>query len=89
MPSVYIKHGVTDVARWRQAFDEHDEDRRRYGLTVRSVEQSPDDSEIIIVLDATDLERAKEFAASANLREAMLGAGALGPLEIWFGETLR
>ncbi|MEP6691687.1 MAG: hypothetical protein ABJD07_11050 [Gemmatimonadaceae bacterium] len=88
MPSVYIKHGVTDLAKWRTAIEEHDEDRRQYGLTVRSIERSLDDGEIILVLEATSLDRAREFAASANLREAMLRAGALGPLEIWFGEPL-
>jgi len=53
--------------------------RKRRGLLIPRVYHSADSnkSEIVVVFDTHDTKKAKEFAASSDLKEAMLKAGVL------------
>jgi hypothetical protein len=48
----------------------------------------PSQSEIVIIFYTEDTMKAKEFAASADLKEAMLKAGALDTPTIYFLESI-
>ncbi len=82
MASVFVRHRVADYAKWKPIFDEHEGVRRQYGFSGHSLHRDPDDPNVIIVaLRVTDVKRAKEFAASEDLRGddgAGRGAGAAG-----------
>jgi hypothetical protein len=87
--TIYVRHPIANYARWRRAFDEHEPKRREFGITVRRVQRNVDRPlEIILVLEAADLERAREFTESADLRKAMILAGVLGRPEVWFAEDI-
>ena len=87
MTTIYVRHPVKDYAHWRQSFDEHEAARRSHGLTVLKVQRNIDHPlEIILVLEAEDLARAREFAESAQLRIAMIRAGVVGRPEVWYAE---
>lgn len=89
MTTIYVRHPIRDYPRWRQAFDEHEPKRREYGITVRRVQRNVERPlEIIITLEATDLDRAREFTESADLRKAMILAGVVGRPEVWFAEDI-
>jgi hypothetical protein len=45
-------------------------------------------SEIVVVIDTEDTKKAKEFAASADLKEAMMKAGVLDTPTIYFLESI-
>jgi hypothetical protein len=45
-------------------------------------------SEIVVVFDTEDTKKAKEFAASADLKEAMIAAGVLDTPTIYFLESI-
>jgi len=45
-------------------------------------------SEIVVVFDTEDTKRAKEFAASPDLKEAMMAAGVLDAPTIYFLESI-
>ena len=90
MASMFIKHRVADYAKWKPAFDEHEALRREHGVAGHSLHRDTDDPNVIIIaFRVNDLNRAKEFAGSEELRSAMERAGVLGPPEIWFADDVE
>lgn len=90
MASMFIRHRVADYAKWKPMFDEHEVARIAATLTGHSLHRDSDDPNVIIIaLRASDLNRAKQFAASDDLRSTMERAGVEGPPEIWFAEDLE
>ena len=72
MASMFIKHRVADYAKWKPVFDEHEALRTEYGTVGHSLHRDADDPNVIIIaFRVSDLNRAKEFAASEELRSAM------------------
>ena len=62
----------------------------KWGLTNPRVYHSADSntSEIVIVFDAEDTKKAKDFAASDDLKEAMKRSGVLDTLTIYFLDSI-
>jgi quinol monooxygenase YgiN len=90
MPSMFIKHRVADYAKWKPLFDEHEPARREAGAIAHSLHRDADDPNVVILtFTVKDLSRAKEFAASENMRSTMERAGVEGRPEIWFAEDLE
>ncbi|MCH7577327.1 MAG: cyclase [Chloroflexi bacterium] len=90
MASMFIKHRVADYARWKPVFDEHEPLRIEYGTVGHSLHRDADDPNVIIIaFRVNDLNRAKEFAGSEELRAAMERAGVQGPPEIWFADDVE
>lgn len=82
---VLIRHSVEDFTKWKAAYDDHKPERQAAGVTENHLFQDADDSnKVTILFDAEDLERAKEFASSDELREIMQEAGVIGKPEIYF-----
>ena len=80
-----VRHQVADYVKWRAVFDEQDDIRRASGLTSVRVYQSADNpNEVVIAIDAADLEKAKAFASSDELKARMTSAGVKGKPEILF-----
>jgi hypothetical protein len=90
MGMMIIRHKVRDYGQWRPIFDEHVEMQRAAGLFNPRVYHSADSnkSEIVVVFDTEDTEKAKDFAASADLKEAMIKAGVLDTPTIYFLESI-
>ena len=68
----------------------HVEAQRVAGLINPRVYHSADSnkSEIVVVFDTEDTKKAKEFAASVDLKEAMTKAGVLDTPTIYFLESI-
>ena len=85
MPAMLIRHKIVDYGAWKPVFDEHQTTRRangsRGGRTFRCAD---DPNEVVILLEWDDLERARLFADSDDLREAMDRAGVTDRPDIWF-----
>jgi hypothetical protein len=81
-----VRHKVRDYGQWRPLFDGHAEMQRAAGLSNPRVYHSADGdkSEIPVVVDTKDTKMAKDFAASANLKEAMTKAGVMDSPTIYF-----
>jgi hypothetical protein len=90
MGMMIIRHKVRDYGQWRPIFDEHVEMQRAAGLFNPRVYHSADSnkSEIVVVFDTEDTKKAKDFAASADLKEAMIKAGVLDTPTIYFLESI-
>ena len=86
MGMMIVRHKVRDYGQWRPIFDQHAEMQRAAGLINPRVYHSADSnkSEIVVVFDTEDTKKAKEFAASADLKEAMMAAGVIDTPTIYF-----
>ena len=89
MPSLLIRHRVADYAAWKAVFDEHELTRRANGSQGGWLFRDADDPhEVLLLLAWDDLERARLFADSDDLREAMARAGVTDRPDIWFLEDV-
>jgi heme-degrading monooxygenase HmoA len=90
MPSLLIRHHVADFPAWKAVFDEHEPSRRANGSQGAQLFRDADDPhEILLLLAWDDLERARLFADSDDLREAMTRAGVTDRPDIWFLENVE
>jgi heme-degrading monooxygenase HmoA len=90
MVHMIIRHKVADYSRWKESFDAHLNTRRAAGETDYRVLQSVDDPrEVTIFLDWDSLERARRFASSEDLKQAMQKAGVVGDPDVRFLEDAR
>ena len=73
MGMMIVRHKVGDCGQWRPVFYNHTDMQRAAGLTNPRVYHSADSNkrEIVVVFDTEDTKKAKGFAASADLKEAM------------------
>jgi hypothetical protein len=90
MGMMIIRHKVRDYGQWRPSFDGHAEMQKAAGLSNPRVYHSADSnkSEIVIVFDTKDTKMAKDFAASDDLKEAMMEAGVVDTPTIYFLESI-
>jgi hypothetical protein len=89
MGMVIIRQKVKDYAKWRPVFDGHVGMQKAAGLTNPRVMRSADDkNEIVVMLDYMDTKKAKEFGASADLKEAMMKAGVIDQPTVYFLESI-
>ena len=90
MPSLLIRHKVEDYAAWEAVFDEDAATRRANGSQGRRLFRSADDpNEVLVLLAWDDLERARLFADSDDLREPMARAGVTDRPDIWVLEDVE
>jgi hypothetical protein len=82
---VLIRHKVRDFNAWKAGFDGHAPKRIEAGLSDKQVLRSSEDSnEVVLLLEAKDLNRAKAFVASADLRETMQSFGVVDKPDVYF-----
>lgn len=80
-----IRHKVRDFKAWKTGFDAHLSARTAAGLTEKYLLRSADDpNEVVGLFEAQDLDRARTFASSADLREKMQEVGVVGKPDIYF-----
>jgi heme-degrading monooxygenase HmoA len=82
-----IRHMVADYDAWQAHFDEQGIARRANGSQGGRIFRSADDpNDVLVLLEWDDLERARLFVDSDDLREALDRAGVTGRPDIWFLE---
>jgi hypothetical protein len=80
-----VRHKVRDFSVWKPGYDAHLPKRVEAGLTEAHLFRGAHDSnEVVILFRAADLDRAKAFAESADLRETMQKIGVLDRPDIYF-----
>ncbi len=88
MPCLLIRHTVQDYSTWKAVFDEQADVRRANGSQGGRLFRSTECGEVLVLLEWDDLERARLFADSDDLREAMARAGVTDRPDIWFLEDV-
>ena len=85
MPTMIVRHTVADFDTWKPFFDEHKGMRQNAGLSdVGVYRDASAANNVLIVFDAEDLERARKFASSDDMRETMEKAGVISEPTVWF-----
>jgi hypothetical protein len=89
MGMMIIRHKVSDYDKWRPEFDSHSAMQKGAGLSNPRVLRSADDkNEIVIIFDAADTKKAKDFATSSNLKDVMTKAGVIDVPTMYFLESI-
>jgi uncharacterized protein YeaO (DUF488 family) len=79
MPHLLIHHKVQNFDTWKSAYDAHLSAREQAGLReLHFLRGATDRNDVVILFAAQDLERARAFAQSDDLRSAMQKAGVVG-----------
>jgi len=92
MTYVLVNHKVEDYDKWKPLYDESIDNGmlKDMGAKVSSVFRTAEDSNHLVTLTKFEnLESAKNFAESDDLRTAMQKAGVKGRPEIYFLEEIE
>ena len=85
-----VTHHVKDFAKWKVGFLAHDSARKAADLTSMGLGRGLEASNLVLVVNKIgDLQKAKTFAASPNLKEVMKKAGVTGIPEIEYLHVIR
>jgi hypothetical protein len=85
-----VKHKVADFDKWKVGYMAHDSMRRASGIMHAHMGRGMEDSNMVVVFDSvSDIQKAKDFGASAGLKEAMKKAGVVGPPSISLVNVVR
>jgi len=90
MSYVLVRAKVEDYEKWKLGFDEHGTTRQERGSKGGRLFRNADDpNEVTIVLEWDNLENARHFAHSEELREAMQRRGVVGQPDMYFLEEVE
>ena len=85
MATLFVRHKVADYAKWRQAYNDFEAERKTLGVTSHGVYQLDGNAQdVTIYHEFATMDTAKAFAGSPRLREIMHQAGVQGAPDIWF-----
>ena len=85
-----VRAKVEDYEKWKPGFDEHSATRQERGSKGGRLFRNADDpNEVTIVLAWDNLENARQFAQSEELREAMQRHGVVDQPDIYFLEEVE
>src|SRR5260221_10184727 len=85
MNHLLIRHSVADFTKWKEAYDAHASARENAGLKEMHLLRNTDQmDEVVILFEVRDIQKARDFANSADLREAMQNAGVVSKPDICF-----
>ncbi len=82
---VMVRSKVKDWDAWKKSFDGHKQARMDAGLTDRVISHSVGDTHnVTLVFAVADMEKAKTFMNSQDLKDKMKEAGVDGPPDFFF-----
>lgn len=85
MTHLMVRHTVQDFAKWKAVYETHRSARQAAGLKDLNLWRNADQpNEIIILLEVSDIDKAKAFTTSPDLKEKMMAAGVMGPPNVVF-----
>lgn len=88
--AVVIRSRVADFDTWLAAFDSNEDVRRAAGILGHHINRADDDqNDISTYMALSDLEKAKAFSSSDELRERMQAAGVISAPEFAYMTPVR
>ena len=89
MTSVLVHTKVQDYSKWRAVYDENESKRASNGMGEGKVFHDSDDmNSITLLFEVTDLEKARAYVDSDELKQAQLKGGVIPPpTVIWLTEA--
>jgi heme-degrading monooxygenase HmoA len=90
MPYLLVRHKVQDYAKWKPLFDQDGATRQTNGSRGGQLfRNATDPNELVILFEWDDLEHARQFAQSEDLRQTMQRAGVADQPDIYFLEAVE
>lgn len=90
MPYLLVRHKVEDYESWKPVFDEHRATRKESGSKGGRLWRTADDpNEVVILFEWDELDNARRFVQSDDLRETMQRAGVADQPDIYFLEEIE
>lgn len=87
MAQLFVKHKVKDYSVWKKVFDGFIETRKASGeKNYQILHPDSDPNNLFAIFEWDNLENAREFASSKELKGAMQNAGVIEQPEIYFLE---
>jgi hypothetical protein len=84
MRFLLVRHKVAEFDRWKSAYDAHLPSREQAGLKEERLLRNIDEpGEVLILFEVEDLQKAREFVDSADLKTAMEKAGVVDKPDIY------
>lgn len=78
--AVMVTHPVADFDTWKAGFDSHEPARRDAGIVGHHLNRAEHDPNLVsIYLAASDIDRARAFVESDELKSVMQDVGVTGP----------
>ena len=88
--AVLVRCRVADFDTWFEAFNSHEDVRRAAGILGHHINRAEDDpNDVSLYMALSDLDKAKEFAASDELRERMQASGVISAPELTYMTPVR
>ena len=85
--ALIVRHRVANFETWKSVFDSMTDLRRSHGWTQATVYRDAADPNMVTIVNrVSDLDGAKRYGASPELRAGMQKGGVQGPPEIFFVE---
>ncbi|MHC3995629.1 hypothetical protein ACXWTF_12460 [Thiomicrolovo sp. ZZH C-3] len=85
MAYMMVRHKVRDFNAWKPGYDGHKAARDAAGLKEVYLLQNADDPhEVVALFEAADLEKARAFAGSEDLKKKMEEVGVIDRPDIYF-----
>jgi heme-degrading monooxygenase HmoA len=83
MSFLLLRHRVQNYEAWKEAYDKHAPAREAAGLVELNLLRTiADPNEVLILFQTEDIERARAFAESDDLKAAMKNAGVISMPEL-------
>ena len=84
MIRIFVKHKVDDYTAWRKGYDAFESARTKLGVRGHAVYRDVDDgNDVTVWHDFDNIEAAKAFGNSNELKAAMKDAGVMVAPMIW------
>lgn len=85
MSHVLVRFTVEDLAKWKSVFEEASGLRKSFGsMGVHAFSKADGPSEVVVLGEYADREKAMQMFQSREFREATARAGVKGPPEVSF-----
>ena len=87
MATMFVRHQVSDFARWKAAYDDFRPTQQRFDVLAEAVYRAPDNpNDVTVTHEFASVEAARAFGARDELRSTMETSGVIGQPSIWFGD---
>ena len=84
MRYLLVRHRVAEFDQWKSVYDAHLPARQKAGLKeVHLLRNIDDPNEVLLLFEAEDLQKAREFVDGSDLRAIMEKAGVVDKPDIY------
>lgn len=84
-----VRHKVKDYAKFKEVYDSHDSFRLAHGMRSFLIGRGVEDPNMLLVaVRADDVEKAKAFSKSPDLKKAMQESGVVGAPKVFLANVL-